>query len=90
MEWTQEKIEKVQQELQKTFKRKGQSLGKPLWHEFLESFGVRIKHFGSIEPKYGVRPKCGEGELLFLDPYGVDCFLVIPKETAEKILVLGL
>ena len=89
MEWTEEKMEKVQQELQKTWSRERSTHGRKLtysgiWHEFLEPFGIRVKYCPDAEPE------CGEGELLFGDPYGHHCFLVIPKETAERILVLGL
>ena len=98
MEWTEEKMKKVQQELQKTWSRERSTHGRNLtfssiWHELLEPFGIRAKYFPD-----GTEPKCGEGELLFGDPYphvvvregGHHCFLVIPKETAEKILILGL
>ena len=42
------------------------------------------------EVSYEAREKYAKGGVIVPDPSYVECMLVVPKETAEKILVLGL
>jgi hypothetical protein len=88
MEWTEEKIEKIYQELRRSYRYS------PFrWRKYLISLGVEFKDYDS----YG-RGDSNEwfeyhdvnGFLVLRNPCERMHFLKIPEDIAEKILVLGL
>ena len=117
MEWTEEKMERLYEEIHRKFRSQflylyaicphetyrhvpsfdGEETFSsiyPKWHDFLEQLGIyaRFHSFVShrdwmsmFESKIIFRR-----EVLVQDPSSIECSLVVPKETAEKILVLGM
>ena len=93
MEWTEEKIEKIYQELRRSYRY---NVFK--WREYLISLGVEFKHYDSFEELGHLNGRIwfedldldGNGFLVLRNPCERMHFLKIPEDLAEKILVLGL
>ena len=77
MEWTEEKIEKLWRKLREGHQNhKGNTRQ---WHEYLFSLGIEIGGPGRFQTTI-------ENHLLIKDPALHGIRLVVPLETAEKIL----
>ena len=106
MEWTEKdkRLIKIHEELRKSW-FKGQRSTRPAslwtpgcWHEYLKTLGIIVivnegdDEGGRRDPHFVMRHLWGHLDscAIIVDPSGCSDCLMIPNETAEKILILGL